>query len=280
VVKDGESLARNRRAFAILLNQWGNGAHLAAQYIGGQSISRDHKGDKDARDPIVPVPGAKQRECLAFLVDQILSDKPFQFSPALLRRLGQERWYHWGSDRTSGAVEFPVLEQVLGIQKIALGHCLDSGTLSRLQNQELLADPGSDPLRMAEVFRALTDGIWSDLAPPPVEAKDAKARKLILSTVRRNLQREHLRRLGAMVLGGSRGSAGDLFPFVVFTGGGSPPADARSLARLHLRDISDRIGRALEQKDVPVDDTTRAHLEESRHRIAKVLEAGLDSTEP
>ena len=102
MVKDGESWARTRRAFQILLQQWGDGATLASQYIGGHSVSRDHKADKDAHDPIVPVPGAKQRECLGFLVDSILSDKAFQFSPALLRRLGAERWNHWGSRRSAG----------------------------------------------------------------------------------------------------------------------------------------------------------------------------------
>jgi hypothetical protein len=284
VIKDGESWARTRRAFSILLTQWGNGAHLASQYIGGQAVARDHKGDPGARDPVVPVAGAKQRECLAFLVDQILSDRAFRFSPALLRKLTQERWYHWGSDGGSGSVAFPVLEQVLGIQKIALGHCLGAGTLARLQDQELLADPDSSPLRMAEVFRALTDGIWSELAiaPAAAEAKGAEGRQLALSTVRRNLQREHLRRLGGIVLGDRRSSAAaDAFLYVVFSGsGGNYPPDARSLARLHLRELADRIGRVLDQKDLRIDDTTRAHLEESRHRIAQVLEAGLDANEP
>ena len=50
-------------------SQWGDGATLASQYVGGQSVSRDHKADKDARDPIVPGAGAKQRECLKFLAD-------------------------------------------------------------------------------------------------------------------------------------------------------------------------------------------------------------------
>ena len=89
VVKDGDSWARTRRAFSILLGQWGDGATLASQYVGGQSVSRDHKADKDARDPIVPISGAKQRECLKFLADNILSDQAFQFSPTLLRRPGR-----------------------------------------------------------------------------------------------------------------------------------------------------------------------------------------------
>ena len=125
VVKDGDSWARTRRAFGILIGQFGDGAILASQYVGGQSVSRDHKADKDARDPIVPVSGAKQRECLKFLADNILSDQAFQFSPTLLRRLGAERWMHWGNDSFNGpGIDISVLERILGIQKIVLGHCL------------------------------------------------------------------------------------------------------------------------------------------------------------
>ena len=69
VVKDGESWSRTRRAFASCSTSGATAATLAAQYIGGQSVSRDHKADKDARDPIIPVAGAKQRECLKFLTD-------------------------------------------------------------------------------------------------------------------------------------------------------------------------------------------------------------------
>jgi hypothetical protein len=282
VVKDGESWARTRRAFGILLNQWGDGATLASQYVGGHSVSRDHKADKDARDPIVPVPGAKQRECLKFLADKILSDTSFQFSPILLRRLGAERWMHWGANSFSGpSIDITVLEKILGIQKIVLAHCLNAQTLARLQNQQLQADPKTDPLRMEEVFRALTDGIWSDLDKLP-DPKDGKGAKAALSTIRRNLQREYLRRLSGMVLGDRASSSGDLFTYVVFIGGGSSPvpADARALARLHLKEIAGRIGTALETRSACLDDTTRAHLEECRHRIAKVLEANLDIKEP
>ena len=36
----------------------------------------------------------------------------------------------------------------------------------------------------------------------------------------------------------------------------------------------------LETRSTSLDDTTRAHLEESKHRITKVLEANLDIKEP
>ena len=111
-------------------------------------------------------------------------------------------------------VDISVLERILGIQKIVLGQCLSSSTLARLENQQLQADPGADPLRIDEVFRALTDGIWSDLdhLPPP---SDDKAGKFALSTIRRNLQREYLRRLSGMVIGTTPSSYGDSLSFVV-----------------------------------------------------------------
>jgi hypothetical protein len=284
VVKDGDSWARTRRAFGILMSQFGDGATLATGFIGGHSVSRDHKADKDGRDPIVPVTGAKQRECLKFLSDNILSDRAFQFSPTLLRRLGAERWMHWGNDSLSSfgpGIDISVLERILGIQKIVLGHCLGAQTLARLQNQQLQANPGADPLRMEEVFRALTDGIWSDLDKLP-DAKDPKAAKVAFSTVRRNLQREYLRRLSNMVIGDRTNPYGDMYSYIIIIGGASSsvPADARALARLHLKEIAGRIGMVLETRSAGLDDTTRAHLEESKHRIAKVLEANLDIKEP
>ncbi len=281
VVNDGDSWARTRRAFSILLNQWGNGASLASQYIGGQSVSRDHKADKDARDPIIPVSGAKQRECLKFLTDAILSDTAFTFSPVLLRRLGTERWMHWGTEGDFGTgVDISVLERILGIQEIVLGHCLSASTLARLENQQLQTDKGANPLRMEEVFRSLTDGIWSDLDRLPKTGGDKTGSAL--STIRRNLQREYVRRLGTMVLGNSTSSAGDLYSYIVFQrgAGSSVPADARALARLHLKEISGRIAKVLDTSNLTIDDTSRAHLDECRHRIAKILEANLDVREP
>jgi hypothetical protein len=286
VVKDGESWTRLRSAFSILLEQWGNAAYLAAEHIGGQSVARDHKGSHGGRDPVVPTPAAKQRAALAFVSDQILSDRAFRFSPALLRKLASERWSHWGNESSfrGDDVNYPINEEILAIQKIVLSRCLQSDVLARLANQEHAVDQGAEPLRMAEVFRALSDGIWSEITPgsaPVAEgAGGAGTGPLVLTTIRRNLQREYLRRLCTMVLGQRRGSQEDRFAFIIFSGGSSTPADARSLARMHLREIAERIDRTLAQRRAGLDDTTRAHLEECVHRINKVLDAGLDANEP
>lgn len=273
-VKNGDSWARNRDAFDVLFAQYGDGAYLIAENIAGQSVNRDHKGDKNGRDPIVPTPGAKQRESLKLLVDQILSDHAFQFSPALLRRLGTEKWYHWGSDGMMVPADAAILERALSVQRIALGHCLSSDTLTRIQNQELQADANSNPLKLSEVFRAISDGVWSDLDG----ASDKKP--VALSTLRRNLQREHLKRLSTMVLGEpGGGAAGSPYMIIIVGGRGGVPADARALARLHLKEIDAKITKAL--RDAPTsDDLTKAHLEESKHRIAKILDAPLNAIEP
>ena len=48
-VEDGQSWARLRPAFAVLVGQFGNASYLASSYIAGEQIARDHKGgDKSA----------------------------------------------------------------------------------------------------------------------------------------------------------------------------------------------------------------------------------------
>jgi hypothetical protein len=78
-------------------------------------MHRDHKGDANARDPFVPTPPAKQREALKFVAEQILTDTPFDFPPELLRKLGADRWVHWGNETALRAVEYPVNDRVLAI---------------------------------------------------------------------------------------------------------------------------------------------------------------------
>jgi hypothetical protein len=277
IVRDDESWGRLRSAFSTLLHQWGNAAVLVSSYVGGQYVNYDHKAEKGARDPVCPVPGAKQRAALKALVDEILSDKAFKFSPALLRRLTTERWYHWGAGMRGGEVIYPVNDEILSIQRIVLSRCLSADTLSRLLDHETMTDDGGEPLRIAEVFRAITDGVWSECPAPgkdlPVEVK--------LSTIRRNLQRAHLQRLSNLVLGSRSGMAlDDLYGYILVIGQGSTPPDARSLARMHLKEIDARLERTLNSKETRLDDTTRAHLEECRQRIEKVLKANLNANEP
>src|SRR5205823_11782483 len=129
-------------------------------------------------------------------------------------------------------------DRILAIQRIVLNQCFNGSVLSRIQNQELQTDPDAKPLRVSEVFNSLSEGIWSELNL----GADS------ISTIRRNLQREHLRRLSTLVIGNRRNPYEDIYGFVVFLGGGNVPADAKSLARMHLADLNERIKKVLDSK--------------------------------
>jgi hypothetical protein len=268
VVDDGEGYQRARVAFNMLLSQYGNGAYLISRYIGGEHAYRDHHNDPKGRDPLVPVNAAKQREALKFLEQMIFSDKAFNYPPELLRRLAVERWMHWGGSYAS--TDFPLNDRILGIQKVALNQLLSAKVLERVQSNANKLDKDAKPLTIAEIFRAVSDGIWADL-PKKDEKVDAKS-----STIRRNLQREHIKKLSAIVLGEKR-PTGDMFAMMMFMdfGSGSMPPDARSLARFHLRELSKRIDEVLKSKEVTSDEALQAHFEECKERIAKVLSASM-----
>ncbi len=277
VVKDGESWSRLRTAFLSCIQQYGNGADLAAEYIGGNSIHRDFKGSDKAHDPVTPVSGSRQREALKLLVDRILGDKSFHFSPGLLRKLMSESWQDSRSYFFMDS-DYPIYRLVLEIQEIVLDHCLDSSVLQRIQNQEMQSDAGSNPLKISEVFRSLSDGICTELCAPP--AKGATT-PFEISTIRRNLQREYIKRLSTMVLGPKNDSSMGGYRYVIFYGIQSPaPADAKNLARLHLEEIGKHIDKLLAEPGVKVEDTTLAHLKEIHFRIDKVLKANLNVNEP
>lgn len=268
VVEKGDGYQRARQAFGMLLRQYGDASYLIARHVGGEYVHRDHRDDPNARDPMIPVKAAKQRDALKFLQERVFTDKPFQFPPELLRKLAADRWMHWGNElEVMSAVEYPLNERILRLQKIALGELLDAGTLNRIQNIAWKADKDEKPLQLAEIFEALSKSIWSDLPGGTAGINS--------SVLRRNLQREHLQRLTEMVLGNrSRGA------FVFFSaGGGAPPPDARSLARMHLRDLNARIEQVLNAKKTDLEPTWRAHLEESKERIAKALSAAMQVSE-
>ncbi len=277
VVEEGEGYQRARVAFGILLAQYGDGAYLTSKYVGGEHAHRDHRGDPQGRDPLVPVTPAKQREALKFLQEHTFSDKAFQFPPDLLRKLAVERWYHWGA--RPGSTDFPLHERILGIQRVAMNQLLSPTVLRRVQGNALKAQKDEQPLTVAEVFRGVTDGVWSDLpVAAPGAAGAAQTDKRVSSVVRRNLQREHLKKLSGLVLGQrSAGGFGGHGGAVVFVGdgGAEAPPDARSLARLHLQEIGKRVQTALNDKRDASDETMVAHLEECRERIAKVLSASV-----
>jgi hypothetical protein len=274
LVRDGESWARLRPAFMTVLQQYGDAAYIATRYIGGRHIARDARGES-SRDPVSPVSGEEQRTALKFIADNILIDEPIPIRPELLRRVSSEHWMHWGSSAgvASSQVAVPYFDYIEAIQNIAISEMFGDGSrFDMIENNEALVDPDGEPLEMAEVFRTFTDAVWSDLKKVD-ESKDDK-QSLALSKVRRNMQRVYMQNLVNIVLGPKNNDSWVTYAF--FSSQGAPfPADARALARQHLKEIHTLIDGVLEKDNVTIDELSRAHLGEISDQLEKTLSASV-----
>jgi hypothetical protein len=206
------------------------------------------------------VPADQQREALAFVADAAFGERAFSFRPELLSRLAPERWMHWGaSPSAQGRADFPLHDWALAQQGSLLNQLLDPVVLSRVRDAELRAAPGEATVGIPELFGTLTQAIWAELGIRP-GSKQGAARNT--GSVRRDVQRLHLNAMVRMVVSPAAGV----------------PEDARALARATLVDLEGRLAHALDDDRASLDAYTRAHLADSRERIARALEAQMIQT--
>ena len=259
VTKPGESYAQARRSFGILLSSYGNAMYFASRTIGGVHVNRAHKGDPGAKPPTVVVDAKTQREALQLLEEKMFSAKPFAFSPELYNHLASPRWIHWGS-KLSDRPDFPVHRVILVWQDYIVAQLFASSTLTRLHDSELKISPDKDAFTTAELIRRLTRSIFSEV--DELKAGEYTNRKPAINSLRRNFQRRYLKRVSLLALGQS-----------------SAPQDCQTVAYAELAALSKRLKNLLD-RDLKLDDYSRAHLEESNARIQKVLEARLQLSQP
>jgi hypothetical protein len=266
-VGEGESFHKARRAFTMLLGEYGFGGRTAARVVGGQYIHFDHKGDPGGRNPIEPIPAAQQREALSFLNERVFGDNGFRFPPDLLNRLAAGRWGHWDSDAYDDTLDFDVHDRIRSVQAGVLFQLVNPFTINRIYDGELTVADDAGALSLTEFFQTLTDGVWSELrdggGPAAAgggegEGRSYTPRTPAISSVRRALQREHLSRL---------------IPLVITRGSGTVHPDAQAVARASLGTLSGRIADRLQRGGDALDAYSRAHLADSQRRIEAALEA-------
>ncbi|MCG8585902.1 MAG: zinc-dependent metalloprotease, partial [Pirellulales bacterium] len=259
VTKEGDGYQEARKAFGVLLATHGSAMSNAARYIGGLHTSRSHKGDKNAKPPFVVVDPKQQRAALALLEDQVFSDKPFQFPPKLYNHLATVGDSHWGTyvpDRR----DYPVHYVINTWQDRVLMKLLSSLTLTRLYDSELKVEADKDAFTTAELLERLTKAIYAEVD----NTKDGKYtnRKPAISSIRRSLQNSFLKRMSYIAKGST-----------------AAPEDVRNVAFHELKNLDNRVKKLLDSK-VKLDTYTLAHLENTRVRIKKVLEAQMVQATP
>jgi hypothetical protein len=246
---EGESFNEVRVAFNTVFDYYFQYATFLTEYVGGEFFNRYKYGDAKGRLPFEPVPIEQQRLALALVQKNVFSEEPFQFSPDFLNKLAPSRWFHWGASPSS-ALDYPIHDHILFLQSVVLYDLLSPERLARLRDAELKTQP-EQALTIPELFDSLQTSIWGDVIKPQDQLK--------LSGLRRALQRQYMNTLVAMILRQI-----------------DAPEDARTVARYELKQLHRSIGKAMNKvndKDI----YTKAHLEEARDRIAKALDAQLQS---
>ena len=242
----GDDPLRQRRSLLAGFGQLQRASELVGKYVGGIYTLRDLPGSNTGRANYKPVEPAKQREALQFLATGLFSVDSFKFDPKFLSNLSVD-YNEWERD---GPVNLRGV--VLRAQTTAMDRLLAAGTAQRLLDLPNYLEPAERKgmISLSEVYATLQSSIWSEL-------KNGGE----IDGLRRNLQREHLRRLQTTLTRGAPGL----------------PADALSLARLHATrlqaDLRSAVAKAGSRSPDKVSIETQAHLAESLGILNESLRA-------
>ena len=240
-----------KRSVSYAIRDVARAANVLSRQIGGVRTVRDAPGT--GRDPLTPVPVAEQREALDLITGSLLSADSLRVSPALQRKLGtdfSERLDALRGDEGSAQTDYSPSGQVLGLQRALLAVLMSDTVATRLLESSEKAPAGAGrALRMPELYARLTQAVWSEL--------DGRGD---IAPLRREVQRDHVNRISAMLL----------------RPGASTRADTRSIVRVQAKTLLERI-RGASRRD-GLSEEARAHLADSADSLEQAIGAKLQRT--
>lgn len=237
----GDDPLRQRRVLLSGFSALTRSTAMVAKFVGGMNSVRDLPGttNRAAWQPVAP---ARQREALEFLSSGLFHVDSFRFKPQFLASLSVDynEWNRGGPVSIPGAV--------LRLQTAAMDQLLSPGTAARLIDLPLYVpqEQRKGLISLNEVYGSVQDAVWSEL-------KSGKE----IDRMRRNLQREHLKRMQTVL---TRSPA-------------ALPADALSLMRLRATELQGQLQRAAGRPGLSVE--TRAHLQDSLGTLNEALRASM-----
>ena len=241
-----------RRSLGYAINDAARSVGVLARQIGGVRTLRDFPGS--GRDPLQPVSIDTQREALDQLSRGLLAADSFTVSPALQRRLApdfQERGDTLGRGATV-ATDFSLTQRVLDVQRALLNQLMSDAVAARIIDSQGKAVRRSDAFQLSELYGRLERDIWSELSGNGGGGGGGVGD---IPAPRRELQREHLNRVAALLL----------------RPGGVGRSDARSLVRAQSQALLVRLNAAAQRRAMGVD--TRAHLQDCAATLTQALSA-------
>jgi len=248
-LKPGQDYNVLKRSVSYAIRDVARAASVLSRQIGGVRTVRDAPGT--GRDPLSPVPAAEQRQALDLITGTLLAADSLSVSPALQRKLGtdfSERLDALRGGEGSAQTDYSPSEQVLGMQRALLAVMMSDAVATRLleSSEKAPGGPGR-ALRMPELYSRLTQAVWSEL--------DGKAADI--APLRRDIQRDHVNRIAALLL----------------RPGASSRADTRGVVRGQATALLARVRAAGRRGGLG--EETRAHLLDSADTLEQALNARL-----
>jgi hypothetical protein len=170
-----------------------------------------------------------------------------------MQRLTIDKWWDDGMNVMDDST-FPIHDRILAVQASVLTKLMSPTTLRRVLDNEQMIPSDKDALVLPELMDGLRQEIWSELSKK-LEG-EVTARKPRISSLRRNLQREHMERL---------------IDLVIIDSGNAAMKPISTLAMMQLRDLKRQIDDVLNARG-GLDSYSAAHLTEAAARIAKAID--------
>ena len=257
-VKDGDSWSKARRGYELTLGLQTRAVGMMSGWVGGAFVNRDKKGDPGDRKPIEVVPVEQQRAALDFVIASTFNDEAFGLTPDLLSRMSVDMWSDSGpAEFMSDEATWPIHDRILGIQATALTMLMNPTTLRRVYDNEFRLPSDQDILTLPELLSKVSKAAWTELESecPP----DRNDRQPMISSLRQNLQREHLDRLIDLVL-----ESTDI------TAAYKPISN---LSAMQLRELKLKIDHSLNTCGDKMDAYSKSHLMNCQQTIERALSA-------
>ena len=238
--KEGEDYSTLKEIYGELISQGNREFGHVASYVGG--VVETDRVAGQAGDIYAPIGRAKQKECIEFLQKEAFRTPTELLKPNILALI-----------EPYGAVD-----RVLAGQRQILNILLNNDRMNRLISSTATAKKGETPYSLSEMLTEVKAGIWSELKMSPIKT----------DIYRRNLQRAYVDAMGNKLNPPAFVQPSGLPPGYFISPPTPLPGEARSLIRAELTELDGMLAKALGNAG---DKETKAHLQDSRDRISKIL---------
>jgi hypothetical protein len=224
-----------RTTYGNLMGQWATEAAHVTRIVGG--VDKQEKRLSQPGPVYTPVSKARQQAAMKFLNEQVFSTPKYLILPEVLRKIEFE-----GN-----------LNRITSAQARSLSSLVANAKMQRMVELEELAANKREVYTLGEMLTDLRRGLWSEIyAGKPIDA------------YRRRLQAAYLSAMADKINPAPAPAAGPGGP----GGGGAGTRDFRGLLKDEMRVLDRELAAAIGRTS---DRTTRAHLQDARDEITKML---------